>query len=90
MREAHAVRPMECCSSAGGKFCSEEGDLAGELVQQGGVEVVLEEQLEQEEGDSGKGVCRKVISPMEPSPQDKEEHDLTHLPFRNWCRHCCR
>ena len=24
----------------------------------------------------------------QPSQQEKEEHDMTHLPFRSWCRHC--
>ena len=25
-----------------------------------------------------------------PSEAEVEEHELTHLPFRNWCRHCVR
>ena len=25
-----------------------------------------------------------------PSKLEVEEHELTHLPFRNWCRHCVR
>ena len=25
-----------------------------------------------------------------PSEAEVEQHDLTHLPFRSWCRHCVR
>ena len=27
-------------------------------------------------------------SPTAPSPAEIEEHRLTHIPFRNWCREC--
>ena len=49
-----------------------------------------QEQQEREEVQSGMRTCRKVLSPLEPSQQDIEDHQLTHLPFRNWCRFCCR
>ena len=29
-------------------------------------------------------------APKEPTPQEREEHNLTHLPYRSWCRHCVR
>ena len=29
-----------------------------------------------------------VLAP--PSEAEVEQHELTHLPFRNWCRHCVR
>ena len=32
----------------------------------------------------------KVLDPVEPTEQEVAEHFLTHLPFRNWCRHCAR
>ena len=25
-----------------------------------------------------------------PSQEEVEKHNLTHLPFRNWCPHCMR
>ena len=34
---------------------------------------------------------RKVVrkhDPRQPSQQEKEEHEMTHLPFGSWCRHC--
>jgi hypothetical protein len=26
----------------------------------------------------------------EPSSAERAAHDLTHIPFRSWCRHCVR
>ena len=34
---------------------------------------------------------RKAVrkhDPRQPSQQEKEEHEMTHLPFRSLCRHC--
>ena len=28
--------------------------------------------------------------PGQPSPAEKAEHDLTHIPYRSWCTHCVR
>ena len=36
---------------------------------------------------------RKVVKrqdPKEPRPEEREEHEKTHIPFRSWCRHCVR
>jgi hypothetical protein len=32
----------------------------------------------------------KKMSPREPTSDEKEDHEKTHIPFRNWCRHCVR
>ena len=29
-----------------------------------------------------------IPDPGDPTPQEVEEHEATHLPFRRWCRHC--
>ena len=29
-------------------------------------------------------------SPKEPTQQEREEHEATHLPYRSWCKHCVR
>ena len=39
---------------------------------------------EQEEFGSGKVVRKHVF--RQPSEQEREEHERTHLPFRSWCR----
>ena len=44
-------------------------------------------------GDEGAGEGlrpRAIASPSTPTRQEIEEHELTHLPFRSWCRHCVR
>ena len=28
--------------------------------------------------------------PMEPTKQERLEHEVTHLPYRSWCAHCIR
>ena len=31
---------------------------------------------------------RKLLDPKLPTEKEVEEHNLTHLPYRNWCPHC--
>ncbi len=31
---------------------------------------------------------RRARAPVTPSAQEVLEHDVTHIPYRNWCRHC--
>ena len=33
---------------------------------------------------------RSIPKPMLPSRVDREKHELTHLPYQTWCRHCTR
>ena len=33
---------------------------------------------------------RKLQDPKLPSKAEVETHNLNHLPFRSWCRHCVR
>ena len=33
---------------------------------------------------------RKMIDPCLPSQAEIDAHNLTHLPYRNWCVHCLR
>ena len=32
----------------------------------------------------------RVTTPYKPSQDEVEEHELTHLPYRSWCKHCIR
>ena len=68
------------------------------------VEVNNEEQkavergLIEGDGDSGNDFqdagdvrsWKKMIDPTLPSQEEIDLHELTHLPFRNWCRHCVK
>ena len=51
-----------------------------------------EETVERETHDEHEEFAsRKEVrkhDPRQPSEQEKEEHEMTHLPFRNRCKHC--
>ena len=32
----------------------------------------------------------RKTDPKAPTAEERKEHELTHLPFRSWCRHCIR
>jgi len=36
------------------------------------------------------GVLRKLIDPRLPTQREVDEHNLTHLPYRNWCPVCVK
>ena len=47
------------------------------------------EELEVMEAEEG-SVARGLAQPSQPTACEVAEHNLTHLPFRAWCRHCVR
>ena len=47
---------------------------------------VEEEQNEVEEFGTRKP--ERKLDPREPSKQEREEHEKSHILFRSWCRHC--
>ena len=53
---------------------------------------VGEKAKEEEEGeeDMGVRVPRKVVDLAEPTQEEREEHEKTHLPYRNWCADCAK
>ncbi len=40
--------------------------------------------------DSEAAKVKTMPSPYQPAKQEIEEHNITHLPHRSWCRHCVR
>ena len=42
--------------------------------------------------DSEDGVRKtvKMVDPMMPNEEERREHEMTHVPYRSWCRHCVR
>ena len=47
--------------------------------------------VEEEGADSGGSrEVRGLPDPRRPCQKDVDLHNLTHLPFRKWCRHCMR
>ena len=44
----------------------------------------------EEDAECGVRKFRKMQDPKAPSPDEILEHNLSHLPYRSWCRHCVR
>jgi hypothetical protein len=40
------------------------------------------------EGEAGRRTTTTMPDPCKPSVTELAEHEKTHLPYRNWCRHC--
>jgi hypothetical protein len=38
--------------------------------------------------EGGSRRTQKMTEPHRPSSEEVAEHEMTHLPYRNWCRHC--
>ena len=49
------------------------------------VEVEMEDETE-----NGSRTVKKVQDPRDPSKEERAQHEMTHLPYRSWCRHCVR
>lgn len=46
-----------------------------------------EEVKDEDDGEHGTRRPMQKPDPRMPSEEERREHELTHLPFRNWCRH---
>ena len=33
---------------------------------------------------------KRILDPLKPSEKEVENHNRTHMPYRNWCPHCVR
>ena len=68
---------------AGGQAHGDGGhdDAGGELVA---------EDAGDGEGEAGVRTMVRKTDPKAPTAEERKEHELTHLPFRSWCRHCIR
>ena len=43
-----------------------------------------------DEPESGRRFVVKKLDPREPTAEERREHELTHVPYRNWCEHCVK
>ena len=59
----------------------------GEIENKKGANV---EEVHGEEPELGTRKPQKMQDPRMPSAVEVAEHELTHVPFRSWCRHCVR
>ena len=62
----------------------------GEFREKPNGEEVVQEYDEVEDLQRGERVPVRVQDPKLPTPQEIDEHNLTHLPYRSWCCHCVR
>ena len=65
----------------------DEHDVVPSGADEAGEEAGQEVAEEEEEPDEAME-CRICKDPGEPSQQERDEHDVTHLPYRSWCRVC--
>ena len=78
--------------------CKTETNI--EMRREGGMAKIMEKtkvvELKEQEDEknltsgrnSGTERLLRKHDPRQPSQQEKEEHEMTHLPFRCWCRQC--
>ena len=72
---------------AGGVYRLRADTRAQTKSETGGVKVLMG--FEQDtEGPAEAQPARPGHVLVLPSVAEVEQHELTHLPFRNWCRHC--
>ena len=48
------------------------------------------EEIQADEPETGERAPKKMLDPRWPSAAEVAEHELMHLPYRNWCRQCVR
>ena len=82
-RELEAVETGE-------KFAEMKAKKESEEVEKEEMAEVEEHEMAENEEEYGVRKPMRKLDPREPSKQEKEEHDKTHVPYRNWCRHCVR
>ena len=47
------------------------------------VEIEMEDEIER-----GSRTVKKVQNPREPTEEERAQHEMAHLLYRSWCRHC--
>jgi hypothetical protein len=73
---------------------NERSDIRPNEVMSEQVDGVIKEEalgeLEAEELQQGERKAAKLNDPREPTSAERASHEMAHLPFRSWCRHCVR
>ena len=47
-------------------------------------------EAEDQESDKGERKPKKINDPRQPTEEERRQHEMTHLPYRSWCRHCVK
>ena len=77
MRPCSAVRPPPQHCLANNEVVPADGDPGPEL------------EVEQGVGQEARA-AKTLASPKQPTQREIDEHNISHLPPRNWCAHCVR
>ena len=80
------VRPTEEDQEMGGSTDHSEPKEITEEVKNPREPEEEEEEVQSEEARRAKG----AVVPELPSHEEREEHMLTHTPYRSWCRRCVK
>ena len=89
---AHATSATAIDDSGEEKRCQRPGSSTDEGVGGLSPEATGREDGEgerDEEGEDGR-LPRRITTPFTVTHEEKEQHELTHTPYRSWCRHCVR
>lgn len=84
------VRPLWICGAQAGQEVEEIGEQEVEQQtesQEDELEVAREDD---DNTDKGKREMKKMLDPLLPTEAEVQQHNLSHLPYRNWCPHCVR
>jgi len=80
-RDRQARRKVEDKDQAGRKVEEEDEEQECQEHERGRKDIE-----EAEEGREPKAMA----TPIGPTKKEREQHELTHVPFRSWCEHCVR
>ena len=64
----------------------EVGGLTGDSLTDAGVQP--NEEAVKKDKESDERAVKKMLDPRRPTKAEVEEHELFHLPYRNWCPVC--
>ena len=76
------VKKDEEAGAVGDKEVSQKAELEPESSPENDEEAI--------EASEEKREVIKMADPRQPSEEERREHNLARLPFRNWCPHCVR
>ena len=74
----------DCCWD----LCPSDAVEAGEGVGDGDAQVDVREDDDDDEHPAEGEVQRPIIDPGTPTTAQRAEHELTHWPYRSWCKAC--
>ena len=65
-------------------------EKSGDEDYEKGIEEIIDAEGSDEEVEAGARKAEKMVNPWPPTRDEVMEHEITHLPYRNWCKHCIR